>query len=314
MELSAGKCGLDEVGGIGGPFGSTCAHYCVKLIYEEYDLPFASGYLVYNGLKPFLELAAELGSGHKSSDIKGKKALVLEGIGDVSAHDPLRKSFDDGGLSDTGLAYQHGIVLGLPRKHLHHTSDLLVTSDDGIHLALSCQSSHVAAVLLQGLILALGILVRHPLTASDALQRLHQCIARDSVALEKTADLSVVTQHCQDDMLGGDILVLELVGLRLCLRQNLIETAREPHVHGRAVCLGESVHEGTGLVQKTLEIYSDLCKERLRYSVLLLKHGQKHVLVAYLCVIVPCGKVFGSLKSLLHFYGKLINVHLSPLR
>ena len=114
-------------------------------------------------------------------------------------------------------------------------------------------------------------------------------------------------------MLRGDILVLELVRLGLGFREDLVETAGQTDVDRTAVCLGEFVHNGACLVEKSLEIDADLGEKRLGDSVRLLENGKEHVLVADLRVIVPRGEVLGPLEGLLHLYGKLVDVHSSPL-
>ena len=155
----------------------------MKLIDEEDYLAFAAGDFVDHGLQTFLEFSTELGTGHQSSHIKRKQAFVLERIGNIAAHDSLCKTFDYCGLSYSRLADEHGVVLCLSGEHLHHTADLLITTDDRIHLALSGKGGHVAAVLLKSLILALGILVSDTLASADALQSLHKGITGNAVAL-----------------------------------------------------------------------------------------------------------------------------------
>ena len=62
--------------------------------------------------------------------------LVLQTFRHVAADDPLGQAFDDGRLADTGLADQHGVVLGAARQHLDDAADLLVAADHRIELAL----------------------------------------------------------------------------------------------------------------------------------------------------------------------------------
>ena len=47
------------------------------------------------------------------------------------------RPFDDGGLADTGVTDEHGVVLGPAAEHLHDPADLGVTPDDGVEAALA---------------------------------------------------------------------------------------------------------------------------------------------------------------------------------
>ena len=104
--------------------------------------------------------------------------LVLQALGHVLPDDPLRQPFDDGRLADAGLADQHRVVLGAAREDLDDAADLLVAADDRIELALARELGQVAAVLLERLIRALGILRGHALVAADRRQRLEDRVLR----------------------------------------------------------------------------------------------------------------------------------------
>ena len=114
MQFTACQGRLDEVGGIGRAFRRTCSDDGVQLVYEEDYPAFAPGYLVDHSLQTFLELAAELGACNQCTDIERQQALVLQRIGDIAAHDPLCKAFDDCCLSDSRLTDEHRVVLRLP--------------------------------------------------------------------------------------------------------------------------------------------------------------------------------------------------------
>ena len=97
-------------------------------------------------------------------------------------------------MPDARLADQDGVVLRPPREHLDHAPDLLVAADDRVELARLGERGEVAAVLLERLVRALGILRRHLLPAAHVLQRLEQRVARDDVEREQ-------------EVLDGDVLV-----------------------------------------------------------------------------------------------------------
>ena len=73
-------------------------------------------------------------------------------LGNIATHDPLRKTFHNGGLPHPGIANQNRVVLGLAGKDLHDSSDLAVAADHRIELACAGLPYEVASVLRQRLI------------------------------------------------------------------------------------------------------------------------------------------------------------------
>ena len=103
--------------------------------------------------------------------------LVLQPFGHVAADDAAGQPLDDGGLADAGLADEHRVVLRAAREHLDDAADLLVAADDRIELALARQLGEVAAVALERLVGALGVLAGHALRAADAGERREDLVA-----------------------------------------------------------------------------------------------------------------------------------------
>ena len=134
--------------------------------------PFGVGDFLEHGLQPFFELAAVLRAGDERAHVERDDPLVAQSFRHVAADDPLRQSFDDGRLADAGLADEHRVVLRAARQHLDHAADLVVSADDRIELALARDLGEVAAVALERLVLALGILVGHALRPADGGERL----------------------------------------------------------------------------------------------------------------------------------------------
>ena len=160
-ELAAGQGRLEQVGGVHRPFGLARADDQVQLVDEQDDPPFRLRDLLEDGLEPLLELAAELGSGDQGAHVERDHLAVLQALGHVARNDPLGQALDDRRLAHARLADQHRVVLGPAAEDLDHAADLGVAADDRVHLALAGQLDKVAAVLLQGLVLVLGILVGH---------------------------------------------------------------------------------------------------------------------------------------------------------
>ena len=133
--------------------------------------PCGVGDFLEHGLQPLLELAAILRAGDERAHVERDDPLVLEAFGHVAADDAAGQPFDDGRLADAGLADEHRVVLRAARQHLDDAADLLVAADDRIELALARELGQVAAVALERLIGAFGVLAGHALRAADAGER-----------------------------------------------------------------------------------------------------------------------------------------------
>ncbi|KAJ6436186.1 6-phosphogluconolactonase [Purpureocillium lavendulum] len=57
---------------------------------------------------------------------------LLQVVRDVAVDYPLRETFDDCRLADTGLANEDGVVLGSPRQNPHDSANLLLSANDGV--------------------------------------------------------------------------------------------------------------------------------------------------------------------------------------
>ena len=111
---------------------------------------------------------------------------------------------------------------------MNHAPDLLVSADDGIQLSLPRGVGKVARVLLQRLILVFRILIRYAVRAAHGFQCLEQIIAGDADGIEQGLRLRAFDiGECEKEMLGGDVLVAQLLGLVLGAIEDLIELARE---------------------------------------------------------------------------------------
>ena len=172
VQLAAREHRLQHVRRVHRAFGRAGADDGVQLVDEEDDLALRVGDFLEDRLQPLLELAAVLRAGDERAHVERDDPLVLQPFRHVAAHDAAGEPFDDGGLADAGLADEHRVVLRAAREHLDDAADLLVAADDRIELALARQLGEVAAVALERLIGALGILAGDALRAADAGQRL----------------------------------------------------------------------------------------------------------------------------------------------
>ena len=172
VQLAARQHRLEHVRGVERAFGRAGADHGVQLVDEEDDLALRLDDFLEHRLQPLLELAAVLRAGDERAHVERDDPLVLQPFGHVAADDALGQAFDDGGLADAGLADEHGVVLGAARQHLDDAAHFLVAADHRIELALARQLGEVAAVLLERLVLALGILIGHALVAANRRERL----------------------------------------------------------------------------------------------------------------------------------------------
>ena len=87
---------------------------------------------LHDGLQPFFKLAAIFGAGHDQREVKRQDPFVGEERRHVTLSDFLSQTFDNRRLPDTGLANQHGIVLGAAAQNLDDTLDFSIAAHQGI--------------------------------------------------------------------------------------------------------------------------------------------------------------------------------------
>ena len=168
--------------------------------------------LVEHGLEPLLELAAVLRARDHAAQVKRDQPLAAQRLGHVAGHDPLGEALDDGGLADAGLADQHRVVLRPPGQHLDHPADLGVTADDRVELAVLGLLGQVDAVLLQRLVGALRVLAGDPGAAAHLGERLCQRVGGGAGLAQQRGRLPAVGRQADEQVLGGDVLVVQLLG------------------------------------------------------------------------------------------------------
>ena len=211
-QLAAGQHRLDHVARVHRALGVARADDRVQLVDERDDLARGVGDLLEDGLEPLLELAAVLRPGHHRAEVERDHALAAQRLRHVTLDDPLGEPLDDGGLADAGLADQHRVVLGAPGQHLHDAADLGVAADHRVELALARALGEVDAVLLQGLVGALGIGAGDPAGAAHLGEGLAQRIGGGAVAAQQLGDRATRLGQPDEQVLGGDVLVAHLRG------------------------------------------------------------------------------------------------------
>ena len=226
VQLTAGQHGLEEIGGVHRAVGLAGPDERVHLVDEEQDAPFGGLHFVEHGLEALFELTAILRAGHERAHVQGEERLIAQAFGDVTIDDTLGEALHDGGLADAGFADEHGVVLGAAGKDADDAADLLVTPDDGIHLARAGAGGEVLPVFGEGFVSGLGVGGSHALRTAHRLER-----GEDRLTLEadrgerrtKRGRLGEREQH----VLGRHEIILHRLGLVLGLEQERVGLGRK---------------------------------------------------------------------------------------
>ena len=87
-------------------------------------------------LDALLEIAAVAGAGQERPHVELKDRAVGQHVRHFIMNDLARQAFRDGGLADTGLADEQGVVLLAAAQHLNGAVDFRITADQRIDLAV----------------------------------------------------------------------------------------------------------------------------------------------------------------------------------
>ncbi len=263
-QLATGEHRLEQVGGVDGALGGARSDDRVQLVEEQDDRAARLGDLLQDGLQALLELAAVLRAGDERADVERDDAPLAQGLGHVAGDDPLGEPFDDRGLADARLPDQDGVVLGAAGEDLDDAADLVVAADDRVEPALLGLGGQIAAELLERLVGVLGRLAGDPVRPADLEQRLEQLLLGGAGAAQRLAGLRAVPGQREEEVLGGDVLVLELAGLVLGGAQDLHELARGRRLGAGMARLvsGERVERGVDVGPDLLGTGADLAQHR----------------------------------------------------
>ena len=148
VQLAAGQHGLEQVARVHCAIGLACAHNGVQLIDEEDDLALGLFDLVEDALQAFLKLAAVFGTCDQRTHVQTEHGMILQVFGHISAFDPLRQPLGDGGLTDTGLTDQHGVVLAFAGQDTDDIANFRIASNHRVKFMRLCHFDKVLTVLL----------------------------------------------------------------------------------------------------------------------------------------------------------------------
>ena len=174
----------------------------MQLVDEEDHAAGGVGDLLEDCLEAVLELPAVLGAGEQCADVERDHATLAQRLRDVARDDPLREALDDGGLADSWLADQDGIVLRAAREDLDHAADHGVAADHRVEPALAGLGGQVAAVALERLVALLGVLVGDLVAAANLLERREDLRARGAGRAQGVAGAAGVGADREQQVLG----------------------------------------------------------------------------------------------------------------
>ena len=94
-------------------------------------------------------MSAILRSSDHEGEIERDDALLAQKFRHIAFGDFLREAFDNGGLTNTCFAQQHRIVLSATAKNLNNAFDLVLATDDRVHVALASDFGEITTECLE---------------------------------------------------------------------------------------------------------------------------------------------------------------------
>ena len=230
---------------------------------------------------------------------------------DVAVDDALGEPLDDGGLADAGLADEHRVVLRAPAQHLDDAADLGVAADDRVELAAAGAVGEVDAVLLERLVGRLGVLRGDAAHAAAHLgERVDERLGQRLLLLEQLGDVAAGVGEPDEQVLGRDVVVADLLGLGLRDAHDGHERARQA---GRgdagAARLGQRGEQRLGARADVRGVGADGGQQRAGDAVALVEQREQQVHGGDLGVALGGGAADGRRDGLLALGGQAVGVH-----
>ncbi len=316
-ELAAGEGRLEHVGGVDGAFGCAGADQRVQLIDEQDDSPVRLLDFFQDRFEAVFKLAAILCAGQHGAQVEGDNALVAQDVGHIAVDDAAREAFDDGCFANARLADEHGIVLGPTREDLNDTANFFVAPDDGVELAAAGQFREVLRVFLQGLVFCFGVLVGHTLTAAHGGEAFEDRIVRRSHGGEQELRAVILeARKGEQQMLGGDVVVLELLGLFEGRLENLVEGVARAGLRRGAADFGQLADGFLRLDVELANRHTDFVEDGRNHALFVTEKHRQQMQRQNFGIAVFCGELAGVLHRLLRLHRKFVptNCHEKPLR
>ena len=313
VQLAAGQHGLEQVARVHGTIGLAGTHDGVQLINEEDDLALTLLDFVQHALQALLKLAAVFCTGHQSAHVQAEHGAVFQVLGHIAADDPLGQTLCNGGLADARLTDEAGVVFRLTGQDADDVPDLLVTADDRVQLLLAGQIHQVLAVLLQGVVGVLGVVVGDTLVAAHGGQLLQELILGDAERAEQIGTvLGGLIQQAEEHMLDADVIVFHGLGFPGGSAQDLIRCLRDIDLVGVTAGAGHPGH-GRELFShsggEAARVHIQLLEQLRDQALLLGGQCMEQVLRLHGVVLVLHRQLLGSLQCFQCLLGILIGIH-----
>ena len=331
LDLAASQGRLEHVRGVDRPFGSARSDQGVQFV-DEQNRVLGPADFVHDRLDPLFELTAILGAGDHHRQIQDDDPSIGQQLGNVALDHALGKALDDGGFADAGFAQQDGVVLRAAAENLDRPLDFFFASDDRVELALAGQLGQVAAETIEGRgfrFAALGGFAAGAGAATfgaapfgsfgtfDAVAQQVEDFFADFFQLQTQihqhlgGDAFLLAEQAEQDVLGADIVVVEVAGLfhrvldDLFGPRRLRQLAHRDHV-GSA--LDELFDFEADLAQIDVEVFQDVGGDAAAF----LDQPQQDVLGANVFVVKALRFLVGQLHDLAGAVGESF-VHISVL-
>ncbi len=186
-------------------------------------MAFGLGDFLEHRFQAIFEFAAIFCSGHKRGEIQRHDTFRTQHFWNVARDNALREAFDDSGLADAGLADEHRIIFCAPRQNLHHAADFIVPANHRIEFPAPGQLDQIAAVLFESAERGFRILRSDAMAAAHRGERLQNGFAgRPMLGEQFRGWIFTYRGDGQQNVLGGNIFILELLGLDKRAFQNFI--------------------------------------------------------------------------------------------
>ena len=280
----------------------------MEFVDEKNDLTFAGGNFFEKGFEAIFELAAKFCAGNHRADIHRDEALVFEGFGDIAADDPAGEAFHDRGLADARLADEDWVVFRAAGEDLHRAANLFIATDDGIDLASAGGGGEVAAVFLESLVFALGVLIGDTLTPAHGDERLHQAITGDTALLEHFCGRAFGSHEREEEVLHAGEFVFQHRHLALGTIEDCAEFLGDLGLG----CATDFSEFGYRIAEAGFERGNgdaEFFQERLGEAIGLLEEREQEMLGCDLGVVVFRGRLEGRIHGLAELDGKFFGSH-----
>jgi hypothetical protein len=220
---------LSTLAGVDRAFGAAGADQRVQLV-DEQDRVLGAADLVHHRLDAFFELAAVLGAGDHHGQVEHDDPLVGQQFGHVAGDDRWAKPSTMAVLPTPASPSSTGLFL-VRRQRIWIALDFLLAADDRIELALLGQFGQVAAEAVQRRRLRLAPFGCCPLAPAAATpaprspsppravaEQVEHFLAdvfelQPEVHQHLGGDAFLLAQQAQQDVLGADVVVVQVAGL-----------------------------------------------------------------------------------------------------